>query len=173
MRKLPALFGLSVVALLSACQTTTSVPMNSGNVYRSSETMQAMKIATCTVAQARYVAIVSDSQAENGRDTVNQGVGIVAGALIGHAIGSEIGKGKGNDLAKSLGTIAGGAVGSNVASNVNANRRTRTGVEYTIDLGSRGYRTLVQNLNAGETPLQPGSPCKVIASGNSLRVQPL
>ncbi|MFX4299954.1 hypothetical protein [Pseudosulfitobacter pseudonitzschiae] len=173
MRKLHSLFGFAAIAALSACGETNQAPMRSGNVYTASETQKAMHIAGCTVAQARYVSVIGDSRADRNRDAVNQGVGVITGALIGHAIGSEIGGGSGNDLAKSLGTIAGGAVGSNVASNVNTNRRTRTGVEYTVNLGAKGYRTIVQNLNAGEQPIQPGSSCKVVASGNALRVLPL
>jgi outer membrane lipoprotein SlyB len=147
--------------------------MNSSNVYRTSETNRAMSTAACSVAQARYVALVDDSQASQNRDTVNQGVGVVAGALIGHAIGSEIGGGSGNVLAKQLGTIAGGVAGSSVADNVNASRKTMTGVEYTVNLGSKGYRTIVQSLNAGEEPIKTGASCTVVGSGKTLRVLPI
>lgn len=173
MRKHHTLFSLCAIAMLSACASTTQAPMRSGDVYSASETQRAMQIATCTVAQARYVSVISDTRADQNRDTINQGVGIATGALIGRAIGSKVGGGNGNDLAKNLGTIAGGAVGSNVARNVNTNRRTGTGVEYTINLGPKGYRTIVQNLNAGEQPIQTGASCKVVASGNTLRVLPL
>lgn len=172
MRTHHTFFGLCAIAMLSACASTTSAPMRSGDVYSASETQRAMQIRACTVAQARYVAVIDDGRSGQNRDTINQGVGVITGALIGRAIGNEIGGGNGNDLAKSLGTIAGGAVGSNVATKVNTNRRTGTGVEYTVNLGSQGYRTIVQNLNAGEQPIQPGASCKVVASGNALRVLP-
>lgn len=172
MRVFRTLSALGLIGTLAACQST-STPMNSSNVYRTSETNRAMSVAACTVTQARYVSLVDDSQAGDGKDTINQGIGVVAGALIGHAIGSEIGAGDGNTLAKQLGTIAGGVAGSNVADNVNANRRTMTGVEYTVNLGDKGHRTIVQSLNAGEAPIPTGSKCTVTGSGKTLRVLPM
>jgi outer membrane lipoprotein SlyB len=154
---------------LSACAEPVQPRFDSSDTYRASEANRAMNVANCTVKQSRYVAIVDDQQ--GSRDTANQIVGIGAGALIGRAIGNEIGGGSGRDLAKTLGTIAGGAVGSNVASNVNNNRNTRTGVEYTVDLGSNGSRTIVQNLNANEAPLRTGQSCVVVGSGSMIRVQ--
>lgn len=150
---------------LAACAGTTTPPMDSANVYRASEANRAMRVANCSVVQSRYVAVVDDTA--SGRNSINQLVGIGAGALIGNAIGDEIG----GNLATNLGTIAGGVAGNQVAQNVNANRNTRTGVEYTIDLGRNGIRTIVQNLNAGEAALPAGSACVVSGSGSKLRVR--
>lgn len=168
MRKMAAL--LPAALTLAACQTTTT-PLDSANVYRASETMRAQKVAFCSVAQSRYVAIVGDTQADQNRNTANQAVGVVAGALIGNAIGANFGKGDGNDLAKNLGAIAGGVAGNAAAENMNARRVTRTGVEYTVDLGETGLRTIVQELNPGETPLPAGASCVVSGTGSKLRVR--
>ena len=154
---------------LAACEAPRA-QMNSGTVYRSSETNSAMRVASCSVLQARYVTVVDD--APSSRDTVNQAVGIGLGAALGNAIGNNVGGGSGRDLAKGLGTVAGGVVGSQVASNVNATRRTGTGVEYIIDLGQYGRRSVVQNLNPGETALYPGSRCVLAGNGNAVRVLP-
>lgn len=161
----------ALLGSLSAC-AAPQTPMNGGTVYRGSETMSSMRVAACRVEQARYVAIVGDSQADANRSSVNSVVGVATGALIGRAIGGEIGRGKGNDLARDLGTIAGGVVGSNVADNINANRVTRTGVEYSVDLGEAGRRVFVQHLGANEAPLTPGSACRVVGNGMATRVLP-
>jgi outer membrane lipoprotein SlyB len=162
---------LAAALTLGACATPqNTAPRTSGTVYSSSETGQAMRVAACSVVRSRYVSVVGDSRADQNRSTVNQAVGIGAGALIGRAVGNKIGGGSGNDLAKTLGTLGGGVVGSNVASNVNANRTTRTGVEYTVNLGSAGQRTIVQNLNPGEVALPSGSACAVTGNGSSVRV---
>jgi len=154
---------------LAACEAPRT-QMNSGSVYRSSETNSAMRVASCTVLQARYVTVVDD--VPSNRDTINQAVGIGIGAVVGNAIGNNIGGGSGRDLAKGLGTVAGGVVGSQVASNVNATRRTGTGVEYMIDLGQHGQRSVVQNLNPGESALYTGSRCVLTGNGAAVRVLP-
>ncbi len=155
---------------LAACEAPRTAQMDSGSVYRTSETNSAMRVAACTVVQARYVTVVDDSQ--SNRDAINQAVGIGVGAALGNAIGKNIGGGSGRDLAKGLGTVAGGVVGSQVASNINTNRRTGTGVEYTIDLGASGLRTIVQNLNQGEGVMRPGSACVITGNGATVRVRP-
>lgn len=154
---------------LAACQAPQA-QMPSGSVYRTSEANTAMRVAPCTVAQARYVALVDD--APSSRDGINQAVGIGIGAALGNAIGDKIGGGSGRDLAKGLGTVAGGVVGSQVASNVNTKRRSGTGVEYTVDLGVNGLRTIVQNLNPGEGAMRPGSACVLTGNGAMARVRP-
>jgi len=158
--------------LLGACTTQTQPLQSGGSVYRSSEAQRAMYANACQVGSARYVAVVGDSVEDRNRSTATAGVGIIAGALIGRAIGSEIGRGKGNALARDLGTVAGAAVGANAAASANQRRTTRQGVEYVVRLSDGRQRVIVQNLNQGEAPIQPGSACQLIGGRGQDRVVP-
>jgi len=131
-----------------------------------------MSTASCRVEGARYVAVVGDSVEDRNRSAATTGVGVVAGALIGRAIGGEIGRGDGNRLARNLGTVAGVAVGATAARNANQRRVTRQGVEYVVFLDGGRQRGIVQNLNAGETAMRPGTPCRLIGGHGQDRVIP-
>jgi outer membrane lipoprotein SlyB len=161
-----------LAVILGACTTQTQPLQNGASVYRSSEAQRVMNTTSCRVEGARYVAVVGDSVEDRNRSAATTGVGVVAGALIGRAIGGEIGKGGGNRLARNLGTVAGAAVGANAASNANQRRVTRQGVEYLLLLDGGRQRVIVQNINASETAMRPGTPCRLIGGRGQDRVIP-
>lgn len=162
----------ALAVLLGACGAPTPPLQNGASVYRSSESQRAMYTSACRVEAARYVAVVGDSVEDRNRAAATTGVGVVAGALIGRAIGSEIGQGRGNELARDLGTIAGGVVGASTAQAAIQRATTRQGVEYLVRLEDGRQRVIVQNLNAGETPMRPGAPCQLVGGRGQDRVVP-
>lgn len=164
---LPALLGAAMV--LAGCVTT---PQPSGQVYMSSETNRAYAANSCRVVNVTPVTVVGNSQADQNRNAANNAVGIIVGGMIGNAIGNEIGNGSGRDLARGLGTVGGAVVGANVAGNMNAQRTTRQGVQYEVDLGRAGWRTVVQQVNPGELILRPGQPCLLVGGYSGARVVP-
>ena len=152
---------------ISGCATTQT---STGERYQQSETGAQMSSRNCRVTQARYVELVDDRREADQRAQAGQIAGAVMGGVIGGALGRNIGSGSGRTVATTLGTVGGGLTGMAAASQIDQSQRRQLGVEYTVQVdGSEAV--IVQNIDPQAEPVQPGARCRVVGSGNNVRVQ--
>lgn len=106
--------GTALVALLSACSTSPTVPV-SVNVpapvsYPTTTIVQAAPAQSLEYGRVSNIEYFPGGVARSGPNVGGAILGAVAGAVLGHQIGG----GSGRDAATVLGGVAGAAVGSQV-----------------------------------------------------------
>lgn len=149
--KTPILIAASLLAI-SACSSDKA----GQNLYNTSEVGQAKRILPCTVISTRPV-MIRESDSGNKGETI----GFITGALA---------TAENNDspLVRYIGGLLGGAAGRAASDSLHE----RTGVEYTVLLGSGEERQLVQDIQQGEDILDQGESCRLQISGSLNRVLP-
>lgn len=137
MTKMPRVSALMtggvIVAMLTACGTTTTYPVSSTTTY---------PVNTYPAVAGEYGRITNIEYMPAGT-TARSGSGIlgaVVGGLAGAALGSTIGGGSGRTAATVLGGVAGAAVGNQVARN-NAGVTTAPGYRITMQTDTGQMRT--------------------------------
>jgi len=107
----------------------------------------------CKVVSVRKVRV-------NGQDKLgNNALGLIGGGVAGGVLGNMIGAGKGRTLATALGAAAGATAGAFAQQKL----EQQEGLEYTVQLESGEYRTVVQGL---DNPLNPGQLAFLMIYGN-------
>ena len=149
MKKLFLVGTLVAAAALSGCAVTP----NSGNVYRSTQTMGEQSVRMGVVESIRNVVIA------NGQS----GVGTLGGAALGGLAGGTIGKGNGSVAGAVVGAIAGGVLGSHAEQNIN----NRPGLEITVKLDNGNLTAITQ---AADEQFNVGDRVRLLSDGRTTRV---
>ncbi len=126
--------------------------------YNASEVGKSTLVEFGTIITTREVGITGK----------NSGSGALLGAGIGGGAGSYAGGGSGQVWTTVGGALVGAVAGS-AAEQAAANRK---GIEYVITTEKGKTMSVSQNLNEGDTVLQPGARVMVQTSGSYQRVLP-
>jgi len=150
LKRLPLLF--LVILAVAGCQRPGQ------SAYSAREMGRGALVNFGTVVAVREVAVIGE----------NSGAGAGIGAVTGGIVGSRFGSGGGNVAATLGGALAGAIVGAMAEQAAN----DRTGIEYTVTLETGATMTILQEKNAGDRVLPPGSRVMVQVSSGYQRVLP-
>ena len=129
----------AVAALLALTACTAH---DSQNRYKDGEVGVSHSVEFGTVLNVREVEITGK----------NTGTGTLLGAGVGAGAGSYIGKGDGNIWATAGVALAGAVAGHFAEQAMN----DRTGLEYVVNMQSGETKTIVQEKDEKDTPINPG-----------------
>lgn len=148
MKKLMTAAGLAVLALLSACQTT------SPDVIQRDQAQRMSQVQDATVLSIRPVTV----------DGSQSGVGAVSGAVVGGVAGSSVGGRREGQVVGVIAAVAGAVIGNAIERNATK----EDAVEILVQLRSGERRAVVQA--KGNEILNPGEPVILVTTGGKTRV---
>ena len=132
--------------------------------FRPEEARRYQQVRTGVIEDIRAVQITREANSNAGY------VGAGMGAVIGGLLGNQVGQGNGRPAATALAGTIGGFVGKMAGESVG--REVKTSAEIIVSMNNGNVVSIVQEMDAVTSSLQPGDRVRLI-EGQAVRVVPL
>lgn len=164
-------FAIGFALILAGC---APMPFESESRYAMGRTMTPQAVQRCRVLDLRTVYIGAQTTNGYGNGQTQSAPWQKGGTLAGAAIGAGIVKalGSNNEYAMLAGALIGSQVGAVQGNRVDMRSPTRQGYEYSVLLSDGRELVITQPIAETDRIAQPGSTCRLVGSGNSVRVLP-